>query len=166
MFRTLPLPSLLLSLFVLLASCTVSLLPPYDGSLVARLNELNQDTMTLFAGVGADRGAGQFPKYETQYNTAIGGFEAARQQAEIRELPPLGRRLGNSERLSGICPGGNFDACLQTTPDALELIVETLTDMRDQHRARGLSDRFYDAYREEYVQSITSALSVEAALER
>jgi hypothetical protein len=69
-----------ISIFTVLSSCTISLAPPYDPSMLVALNEANKRALVLFSSVSRGTNAGSFPAVAGQYDELIGTFDALRLQ--------------------------------------------------------------------------------------
>lgn len=158
--------SLLLWAFVL-AACTVQLAPAYDPALVQGLDQTNAQTLTLFAELETGSPASQFDTYAPRYAALIGQFDALRQQAMARQIPPLARRLASLKLVERICrTDSDPTACVNTSPASLEQILSNLRRMRDTHRSAGLQPDIVALFRGGYDPAIAQALTVEAALKR
>ncbi|NIJ19578.1 hypothetical protein FHS95_001247 [Sphingomonas naasensis] len=158
--------TVLLWVFVL-AACTIHLAPSYDPALVDGLNKAHTETLTLFAGLETASGPETFPAYQERYASVIGQFEALRQRAEAREIPPLAGRLVKLKAVEKLCgSGADATECVNVTPKRLENIVAGLRVLRDRHRTRGLASDSVELARDAYDPAIHLALSVENALKR
>ena len=157
---------LLLFVFIFVASCTVSLLPAFDGSLVSKVDDLNGKTLALFAAVEDGSPRSNFDKFERDYNNLIGGFEGAIVQAKARDIPAMGQKLARSSRFKKICKVPDATACLDTTPNDLAAITDGLRVMRNSHRDSGLDDGLVELFKADYELSINAVLTIESALER
>ncbi|MEP1536035.1 MAG: hypothetical protein ABJQ34_02900 [Paracoccaceae bacterium] len=157
---------LILFAFLFIVSCTVSVLPPFDGSLVRKVDELNGKTLALFAAVEDGSPRSDFVKFERDYNDLIGGFEGAITQAKARDIPPLGQRLARSARFETICKSPDAAECLDTTPSDLTAVADGLRDMRNTHKDSGLDDGLVELFKADYELSINAILTIESALER
>lgn len=144
----------LLVVSLLVAACAARLAPPYDSSLVAGLTAANKDALTLFASVANGASATTFRDRSEAYDEAIGAFDALRLEAAARPVPQS--RL--TARAGAEVPN--------PTPEILAEIVETLTQMRDTDRRRGLSPVRVAGLKNSYEISIEQALVFEKALQR
>src|SRR5438105_14119688 len=91
-----------LFIMLVLTACAVRLLPAYDQATYQNLTGLNANTLTLFSSLSGGSSAGDFPKYEDQYNELIGGLSAARMTLANRPIPPVGQTLFGSGPLPAI----------------------------------------------------------------
>lgn len=157
----------LLWLFVLTA-CTIQLVPTYDQALVDGLNKANTETLTLFAELeGQELGKESFATYEARYASVIGQFDALRQRAEARDVPPLAQRLLKLKTVERLCGTGvGATECVNITPKRLENILAGLRTLRDRHRNRGLASDSIELARGNYDPPIQLVLSIENALKR
>lgn len=151
---------------LLVAGCAIKLAPNYDKTIVDGLTKANQDTLILFASVSSGTTAATFPDREATYNDLIGAFDALRIQANARPTPRpyvlqiLG--LGHAEDKQP----QDIDVLQTPTPGILQQIVATLTRMRDNDEAKGLSAAIITGFKNSYETSIDQALTYEKALER
>ena len=157
---------LLVFAFVFVASCSISVLPPFDGSLVRKIDDLNGKTLALFAAVEDGSPRNDFAKFERDYNDLIGGFEGAIVQANARDIPPLGKRLARSAQFSKICGAADATACLDATPKDLAAVTDGIRVMRNTHKDSGLDDGLVKVFKADYELSINAILTIESALER
>lgn len=152
---------------LMLAACTISLVPTYDQALVDGLNKANTETLTLFAELETASGPETFPTYQEHYASVIGQFEALEQRAAARQIPPLAERLLKLKAVEKLCgPGIDATECVNVTPKRLKNIVVGLRVLRDLHRANGLKSDSVELARGNYDPAIQLALSVENALKR
>ncbi len=166
----------LLPVLFILAACTIKLLPDYDAALYDGLNSANEATHTLFSSVSGGSTKSAFAKHGPAYDNVIGKFAALASRAETRPQPSIPKsaasRLKKIPQLTGVCSatsdqaGSSVSECFTlVTPRALTEIIETLTSMRDLHKAAGLGALTQDAFVGDYQISIEQALAVEAALQ-
>ena len=161
--------NLLAAIFALflLSGCVAQLVPDYDQSLVDGLNTANEETLTLFASVETGSEETEFAGYEDDYAGLIGKFEALRQRARARYVPPLGERISQMQIAPEICNSEDDpQACLNVTPTVLGQVLSTLRRMRDQHEANGLVSAAVVDFRGAYDTQIDQALTIENALKR
>lgn len=152
---------------VLLAACTVQLVPGYDQALVEGLDRNNAAALTLFASVEGGSPKEKFADYEERYAELIGGFEALRQRAENREIPPLATRLSRLKFVKDFCNSEtNPTACVNASPEAIKRVLEVFRMMRDKHRSAGLGVDVVKLFQTDYSTAIGQALTVENALKR
>jgi hypothetical protein len=152
---------------VLLTACTIQLAPGYDQALAEGLDASNKQALTLFASLESGSPASEFDSYEPRYAELIGGFDALRQRAMTRQIPPLAKRLSSLKMVQTFCnsesdPGG----CLNVTPSSLAQVLSLLRRMRDTHKSRGLESEQVELFRNGYNPAIAQALTVENALKR
>lgn len=157
---------LFLFAFLFIASCTISVLPPFDGSLVRKVDDLNGKTLALFAAVEDGSPRSDYSKFERDYNDLIGGFEGAIIQAKARDIPALGQRLARSARFQKMCKSEDATACLDGTPTDLTAVTDGLRVMRNTHKDSGLDDGLVELFKADYELSINAVLTIESALER
>jgi hypothetical protein len=157
----------LLWVFVL-AACTVQLAPSYDQALVEGLDKANTTALTLFAAVESGSPTSEFGKYEDRYAELIGTFDALRQRALNRQVPPLAKRLSRLSIVRDYCNSeSDPTACLNASPASLEEVLKLLRRMRDQHKGpSGLAPDIVQIFRDGYNVAIAQALTVENALKR
>jgi len=156
----------LLWVFVL-AACTISLAPAYDQALVEGLDQANVETLTLFAALEGGSPRSKFGDYEMRYAGVIGRFEALRQRAGQRQIPPLAARLSRLGPVQHLCATATDPtACVNTSPSSLGEVVAVLRQMRDTHRLRDLAADDVENFRNAYSPAIGQALTVENALKR
>lgn len=158
--------TMLLWAFVL-AACTVQLAPAYDPALVQGLDQTNVQALTLFAELEAGSPPSEFPSYAPRYAALIGQFDALRQQAMARQIPPLAKRLSSLKLVEKLCKSDiDPTACVNTTPASLAQVLGNLRRMRDTHRTAGLQPDIVTLFRGGYDPAIAQALTVENALKR
>lgn len=154
-------------LSVALSACTIQLAPAYDDALASGLAETHSSTLTLFAGVEEGSPATEFTGYSRDYAMIIGQFEALRQRAEARDIPPLASRLTRLRVIESICgSGADAERCINASPASIAEVLRLLRDMRRLHRTRGLTREDIQLYRDSYDPAIRQALTVENALRR
>lgn len=152
---------------LLLAACTIQLVPAYDQALVEGLDKSNTETLTLFAAVDDGSAASEFPKYEERYADVIGNFDALRQRAMARQVPPLASRLSKIKSIGSFCNSeGDPTGCVNASPGSLEQVLSLLRRMRILHKTRGLEKDEVATFRDSYAPAIAQALTVENALKR
>jgi len=152
---------------IVLAACTIQLVPSYDQALVEGLDQANTEALTLFAAVESGSPASKFSDFEEGYAALIGKFDALRQRASNRQIPPLAARLSRLSIVQDYC---NTDAdptgCVNASPASLERVLQVLRRMRDRHRSNGLEADVVNLFRTDYNTAIAQALTVENALKR
>lgn len=152
---------------LLLAACTVQLVPGYDQSLVDGLDEANTTALTLFAAVESGSPQAEFGDYEERYAELIGKFDALRQRASARQIPPLAGRISRMRMVADFCNAqDNPTSCLNVSPSSLEQVLLLLRRMRDSHRNSGLAADTVNNFRDGYNVAIGQALTIENALKR
>jgi hypothetical protein len=151
-------------LLLVLGACAVTLAPAYDAALVARLNDANEKTLTLFSAVKKGSPASAFPTFAARYDELIGAFDAARMQAAAREMPDVSQRLFDIVGGTDACPAP--DDCLNPTPEILGTVAANLTQMKDTHAARGLQSDIVEIFKGAHEISMGQALEVENAFKR
>lgn len=158
--------SLFLALF-LLSGCAIQLVPDYDQALLEGLNDANIEALTLFAEVENGSPVEEFPDHARNYAALIGKFGALRQRALSRYVPPLATRLSEKKIIRDFCASAtNPDGCLNASPGSIGEILANIRQMRDLHRARGLTGGAVVAFRNRHDIQIDQALTVENALKR
>ena len=153
-------------LIVALAACTIQTVPSYDAELESKLNDAHEKTLAVFSGLSSCPSNCAYSAYSDKYDELIGAFGAARDKAKARPTPPLGVRLAQSSALKKVCANSTPQDCLNTTPDKLELVVETLSELRDEHRAGPLQRGTDELFLLDYQAAIEPTLTIEAALNR
>jgi hypothetical protein len=152
---------------MLLAACTIQLVPDYDQALVEGLDEANTAALTLFAAVESGSPATEFGEYEERYAELIGTFDALRQRAMSRQVPALADRLSRLGIVRDLCDSeSDPSACVNTSPASLERVLQVLREMRDRHRSGGLAIDVVELFRTDYRTAVAQALTVENALKR
>jgi hypothetical protein len=152
---------------VVLAACTVQLAPAYDQALAEGLDATNTQALTLFASLENGSPASEFGGYEQRYAELIGRFEALRQRALTRQVPPLARRLSSLRIAQSFCNSENDPtACVNASPSSLQEVLSLLRRMRDRHRSSGIEGDTVAVFRASYDVAIAQALTVENALRR
>jgi len=142
-----------------ISGCAVQLAPGYDPSIVSGLEEANEETMALFAGVSSGVGRGTFSRREDSYNRIIGKLEALRVSAQAR--PSASGALFLRGRTAGDIP-----TLESPTPGVLTTASQTITTMRDTDRSAGLTPFVVQGFRQSYELSMQQALTYEKALQR
>ena len=152
----------------LLAACTIQLAPDYDQALVEGLDEANTSALTLFAALETGSPQSEFGEYEERYAELIGTFDALRQRALTRQIPPLAARLSRLSIVNSLCNSeSDPTGCVNTSPASLEEVLRLLRRMRDTHNgANGLAPDIVQVFRDSYNVAIAQALTVENALKR
>lgn len=159
--------ALLPLLALLLSACFVSLAPQYDQALVENLTEANEDALTLFALVEEGSPKEDFAQLEERYASLIGRFDALRQRASTRYIPPLAARMKELSIVRNYCNSeSDPNGCVNASPASLGELIATLKRMRTLHRERGLDPGAVTAFRNRYDIQIDQALTVENALKR
>jgi hypothetical protein len=152
---------------VLLSACTIQLVPSYDQALVEGLDKTNQEALTLFAAVEGGSPKEKFGEYEENYAAVIGGFDALRQRAVSRQIPPLAARISKLSIVRQVCDSKNDPAgCLNVSPASLDRVLQVLRQMRDLHRSSGLNDDLIRPFRRDYQTAMGQVLTIENALKR
>ena len=152
---------------LVLAACAIQLAPAYDQTLVDGLNQRHAQALTLFASVEGGSPASEFGEHRQYYAELIGGFEALRERAAGREIPPLAQRISRLRIVRDFCNSeADPTGCVNASPAALERVLEVLRRMRDRHRTRGLATDLITLFRRDYSTAIAQALTVENALRR
>jgi hypothetical protein len=152
---------------LVLAACTIQLVPSYDQALVEGLDQANTQALTLFASVESGSPASEFGDYEDRYATLIGTFDALRQRAANRQIPPLAARLSKVRIVRDFCNSESDPAgCVNVSPASLDRVLQVLRRMRDRHRSNGLAEDTVGLFRTDYNTAIAQALTVENALKR
>ncbi|MFL6745542.1 MAG: hypothetical protein ACJ8EI_09565 [Sphingomicrobium sp.] len=152
---------------LMLAACTIQLVPSYDQALVEGLDGANTEALTLFAAVENGSPAGKFAAHEETYSEVIGTFDALRQRAANRQIPPLAARLSKIRLVRDYCNSDSDPAgCVNVSPASLDRVLAVLRKMRDRHQSRGLEPDTVALFRTDYNTAIAQALTVENALKR
>jgi hypothetical protein len=152
---------------LVLAACTIQLVPSYDQALVDGLDEANTAALTLFASVENGAPKEKVGDYEDRYSEVIGTFEALRQRAQRRQIPPLAARLSKISSIRAFCNAqGDPTACVNTAPTSIGEVLTVIRQMRSTHRDRGLTPGDVVNFRNAYSTPIANALTVENALKR
>jgi len=155
-------------LFVLTA-CTVQLVPSYDRDLVQGLDQAHVEALTLFASVDGEEGspATAFTGLEQRYASVIGRFEALRQRAQGRPIPPLARRISRLGIVRDFCNSqSDPSGCVNASPGSLAEVLSLFRRMRSRHQRGGLPPDVVALFRQSYDAAIEQALTVERALQR
>lgn len=156
----------LLWVFVL-AACTVQLVPGYDQTLVDGLDQAHPEALALFASVENGSPASKFSDHEERYAAVIGRFEALRQRAMNREIPPLARRISRLSIVQNFCNSASDPTgCVNASPASLGEVLSLIRRMRDTHRSSGLEADTVTLFRNGYNTAIAQAVTVENALRR
>ncbi len=164
--------TLVLVLGAFLAACETQLAPPYDETLVEELTAADEKTLVLFSAVSDGSEASAFPQFAPRYEELIGKFGALGHRAEARPVPPLAQKLADQlakyKVLREVCGGDQGDpgSCVNSSPSAINTIVENLSKMRQTHKATGLQEDAVALFENAYKISIQQALTVETALKR
>ena len=151
-----------------LAACTIQLAPSYDQALVEGLDEANTTALTLFAALETGSPQSEFGEYDDRYAELIGKFDALRQRALARQIPPLAERLTRLSIVRDLCDSeSDPSACVNTSPASLDEVLKLLRRMRDAHNGPGgLAPDIVQTFRDSYNVAIAQALTVENALKR
>ncbi|SHG98804.1 hypothetical protein SAMN02745157_0108 [Kaistia soli DSM 19436] len=155
--------ALLVGVILTLAGCTVALTPAYDAGIVSGVNAANEQALILFSEVSGGASAARYPKLASTYDEIIGKFDALRLRAAARDVPDLGRRL--SGRLSEVC-SDDPDGCANSSPGALQAIVDNLQRMKQENRQNGINALEVAAFKNAHETSVEQVLVVETALQR
>lgn len=162
-----PVIAFLFVILLLLSGCAIQLAPDYDEGLVDELNSVNVATLTLFAELEGGSPASAYAGHAEDYAGLIGRFEALRQRAKARYVPPLAAELARKKVFNSFCNGeDNPTACLNVAPESIGEILSNLRTMRDTHSAGGLDPGAVMLFRGRYDIEIDQALTVEQALKR
>lgn len=158
----------ILVLAIFLSACTIQLAPDYDPALVDGLDGANRSALTLFAAVESGSPQAEFDQFKPRYAELIGTFDALRQRAAARPIPPLAARMSKLRIVRDFCDSESDPAgCVNASPLSLQRVLEVLRTMRDRHgSARGLAPDTVDLFRTDYKTAIEQALVVETALKR
>lgn len=152
---------------LLLSACTIQLAPGYDQALVEGLDATNTEALTLLASVEDGSPVTEFGEYADDYAQVIGQFDALRQRAENRQIPPLAKRISKLGIVRDFCNSASDPTgCINASPASLKSVLELLRRMRTQHRTRGLAPDTVELFRTGYDTAISQALTVETALRR
>ncbi|QJB70006.1 hypothetical protein [Parasphingorhabdus halotolerans] len=152
---------------LILSGCAIQLVPDYDQALVAGLDDANVAALTLFANLEEGSPTEEFTDYKNDYARLIGKFEALRQRANARAVPPLASKLAKKNIMPTFCrPENNPAECLNASPKSMAEIVSNLRVMRAFHKTRGLVPDAVADFRNRYDTQIDQALTVENALKR
>jgi hypothetical protein len=153
---------------VVLAACTVQLVPSYDQALVEGLDDANTAALTLFASVEDGSPQSEFAGYEERYAQLIGKFEALHQRAVNRQIPPLAARISRLSIVRDYCNSDSDPtACVNASPASLLRVLAVIRRMREQHgSARGLAADIVGLFRNDYNTAVAQAITVENALKR
>ncbi len=151
---------------LLLTGCTVKLAPDFDRSIVDGLIKTNEQTLVHFAAVSSGVEAATFDRREATYNSLIGKFDALRLQVLSRPTPrPMVAKwlgIGSSEDSEP----NEIEVLKAPTDKILEKVIDTLTRMKSNDRAKGLKEGIVKGFKGSYEISIDQALTYEKALER
>jgi hypothetical protein len=152
---------------VVLAGCSLQLVPQHDPSIVDGLNTTNTKTLTLFSALANGSPKAKFADYKARYDEVIGAFDALRLKAEARPVPQIGQTIASLGPLRDICgTGSGTNACINSSPASMETIVMILSGLRDLHLQSGLPADDVAISKQMYVTSVAQALKVETALKR
>ena len=152
---------------IVLAACTIQLVPSYDQALVEGLDGADTEALTLFAAVENGSSAEKFVDFEQRYSEVIGTIDALRQRAANRQIPPLAARLSKTRIVRDFCNSESDPAaCVNVSPASLDRVLTVLRRMRDTHRTSGLRSDAVGLFRGDYNTAIAQALTVENALKR
>ena len=133
-----------------------------------KADEANTAALTLFAALETGSPQSEFGEYEARYAELIGKFDALRQRALTRQIPPLAERLTRLSIVRDLCSSeSDPSACVNTSPASLEQVLTLIRRMRDTHRRPGgLAPDIVQTFRDSYNVAIAQALTVENALKR
>ena len=152
---------------LVISACTIQLAPGYDKALVEGLDESNTRALTLFASLESGSPASEFEQHEQRYAELIGTFDALRQRAQTRQIPPLAKRLSSLRIAQSFCNSeADPTGCVNASPASLGQVLSLLRRMRNTHRASGLAPDIVNVFRDSYNVAIAQALTVENALQR
>jgi hypothetical protein len=152
---------------VLLAACTIQLVPNYDQTLVDGLDEANTTALIVFAEVEDGSPQSEFAQFGSRYAELIGKFDALQQRAANRQIPPLAARLSKLSIVRDFCNSkSNPTECVNASPSSLARALEVLRKMRDRHSGSGLARDTVLLFRNDYNTAMGQALTVENALKR
>ena len=159
------LPSASVWLFLVglvLTGCTIKLAPDFDPAIVDGLTSANQQALTFFASVANGSPKSEFGQHEQTYNQLIGKFDALRLQAQARPEPPPPRLFNFiSKKLPE-----DIKKLTSPTPDNLKNIVKKLTDMKNDHKNKGLKKGGVTLFKRSFELKMEQALTYEKALQR
>ncbi len=158
--------SVLIGFLLVATACTIQAVPSYDAELEEKLNATHERTLAVFSGLSSCPNSCSFSTYSEKYDAIIGAFGATRDKAKARPTPPLGVRFAQSPLLEEVCRDSTPQKCLNTTPEKLQLVVESLSDLRDTHRLSTLQPGTVELFLKDYTAAIEPTLIVEAALKR
>ena len=152
--------------FFVLAGCTIQLSPDYDKTLVAGINEANEQAMTLFSKVKNGANAVSYPKYEEDYDKLLGKLGSLQIQADARGVPPLSQKgweeLSRYEGFLKICP--TAAACVNPSVDAIGKAMADIEKMKSRHESNGLTATLVPAFQTPYLAFMQPTLRFETYL--
>jgi hypothetical protein len=152
-------------LLLFLGACAIQLAPAYDKQIVQGLESTSEAVMIQYAAVGEGSEKSKFSKMEPKYNELIGKLDALRMLSQSRYVPAYPTR-GLFRRFN---PDANVKASEQyQAPSirAIEGMVRTLSELRDDHRDKGLKKLNVAASKNQFEIYLDQALTYERALER
>lgn len=153
------------ALALLLASCTTQLAPGYDDYIDSGLTQLSQTVETYYAAMPAAGYAKEtYPKQEPFYADTIGKVEALKTRAAARPVPDpaVTRWLGMQQKADGTLGIGNEIPSVTN----LNIVSESLAELRDRQRDSGLSPAFVKRSVEQIRIALRNAITYELALKR
>lgn len=161
-------PAALVSLFLLLVSCTTQLAPAYDRAVAEGLINVNPDVMTLLASLSNGTDKNTFATREETYNRMIGRLDALTILAGARPMP----KNAATDHINKLLRARNDAAALDeddvTPPSAhaIKKISETLAKARDADRRQGLSAYEAQAVKGQIIIYFDQAITYENFLQR
>lgn len=156
--------ALAICLILLVAACGARIVPLFDEDVVAGLNRANEQTLVLFSSLSAGARKAEFGAYAAKYDAVIGAFEAVKNRASARVVPPLPAYLAKAKLTGEICGDDDTTTCLNSSPRFIGRILDILTQMRESHRTGDVDRAEVKIYKATYAVSIHQALTVETAL--
>ena len=150
---------------LLLASCTVQLVPAYDDYIANNLTQLSQTIETYYAAMPAPGYSKEsFPKQEAFYADTLGKIEALKTRAASRPVPDAAvtRWLGMQQKPENGTVVGNGIPTVASLGKVSELVM----DLRDRQRANGLSAAFVKNEVGQIRIALNGAITYEMALKR
>ena len=133
-----------LNLLFLLTSCTVSLAPKFDQSIVDNLSASTTQIFQLFAEVSEGTSKTDYSSRDEKYNSVIGNCEALELQIKARPLPKnksVEKIIAKvNERLKAT-GDSTFISATDTSPSvtALHEVIENLITMKNTDKMQGLT---------------------------
>ncbi|MCA0873615.1 hypothetical protein LCL97_22510 [Seohaeicola saemankumensis] len=152
--------------FWLFSACSIQIAPSYDQAIYDKILASHEQALVLFSGLSGCPSGCAFSTHAARYDAVIAGYTVALTRAQARPTPALGVRLAKSEALEKVCKNSTPEQCLNTVPEHLELVIGSLSDLRDTHRHGTLSQDEVAFYRNEYTKDARATLTIEGALKR